>query len=254
MSQVTPPERIQFLIAGYVHGDLNPDEAQELAYLIAKIPSLSDDIDSLQSISEMVQGITDVAPPPELRARILTSGLQPIIPQAPPAPTPISRKRRSWRSFGSAIAAIFIVALGINNYRLWRSLEAERAMPEQTPPADLLRYSLTSPDTIGLASVSITVDPNTLEAQLTARNLPVLSSQQVYAVWTLPQDHVPATTDAKGAILTGVFQVDARGNGSATLTVPALYRRPTTIAKLAVTMEDATRPQRHEGSVFLISE
>lgn len=117
-----------------------------------------------------------------------------------------------------------------------------------------LTYLLENPEATSTASALIVVNPNTLEAELTAQNLPALPPGKVYAVWTLPEENTPVTTDAKGAILTGIFQVEAGGLASANLTVPVVFRRPELVAKMAITVEDVTSPQQHSGSVLLISQ
>lgn len=257
MSGATSSEHIQLLIAGYVLGDLSSDEAEELARLIRENPALSREINALQEISETTQGITEVAPPAHLKSRILAPELhKPHTPAI--ASPPSSRRILSWPLVGGAIAASLILALGINNYRLWVALQVTRTELAQaqsgSPPIAPLMYSLESAEASSPASASVVVDPDTLEAQLTAQNLPALPPEKVYAVWTVPQEDAPVTTDAKGAILTGVFQVEDDSPVSTTLTVPVVYRRPELVAKVAVTVEDAVSPQQHTGSIVLISQ
>ncbi len=259
MSQATSSEQIQLLIAGYVLGDLSSDEAQELARLMAENPMLAEEISALQAVSETMQDITDEAPPSHLRSRVVDANSQqtesPAITSSPPthtvSPSPVwDRRRGLWIGMG-AIAAALIAALGINNYRLWNALQVAQREINQV---NLVTYSLTHPDATSTASASVVVNPNTLEAQVTAQNLPTLPPEKVYAVWTLPEPDVPATTDAKGAILAGVFQVDGEGAAATTLTVPAVHRSPEWVAKVAITVEDAASPQQHTGSIVLITQ
>lgn len=252
MSQITSSERIQMLVAGYVLGELSSDEAAELTRLMTEHPSLIEDIAELQDVSEFMQDITEVAPPPTLRSKVLRSDVRPAKPQKKPDST--SPHRLSWSRVGNAIAAVLVVALGVNNYRLWQTLTAERAKSAQVNPGDAqpLTYALTSPANPGTAS--IVVDPATLEAQLTAQNLIPLPSDKVYAVWTLPQPDVPVTTNANGAILADVFRVSAQGDAVTTLSIPAVHRRPGAVAKMAISIEEATSPQQNTGSVVLLSQ
>ncbi|MEM9004894.1 MAG: anti-sigma factor, partial [Cyanobacteria bacterium P01_F01_bin.86] len=177
-------------------------------------------------------------------------------PDAPPPPAPVfplptQPRRRGFWVTGGAIAAALIVGLGFNNYRLWNALQVAQTEINQT---DSVTYSLTSPEATSTASASVIVHPKTLEAQVKAQGLTALPPGQVYAVWTLPEPDFPATTDAKGAILTGVFQVDAAGSAATTISVPAVHRHPEAIAKVAITVEDANAPQQHTGSVIIITQ
>jgi anti-sigma-K factor RskA len=246
MSQAMPPERIQFLLAGYVLGDLSGEETQEVAALLAENPSLLAEVAALQAVAEEVQSITVVPPPPQLRSKVLASG------QIMPTGLTTKRKQLSWVAIGGAVAAALIAILGLNNYRLWKSLQMARAELSQLDADQAtLTYSLTSREASSRATVLLVLNPQTLEAQLTAENLPMLPPEKVYALWTLPEKTVPVTTDMKGAILTGVFRVNAQQVGSAIFTVPAVYRNPEQIVKVAVTVEDAIAPQRHTGSIVL---
>ena len=272
MSQATSSDRIQLLIAGYVLGDLSPDEAQELARLMAENSAIAAEVEALQTVSETMQDITDVPPPSHLRTRVMASSEQPESPPvsdnaiyrvatssppdssaSPTSPTPLPlttpppRQRRFWLA-GGAIAAALIMGLGIDNYHLRQAAQTEIEQPT------LLTYSLMSPDATNNASASVVVNPTTLEAQVTAQNLPALPPDQVYAVWTLPQPDVPATIDDKGAILTGVFQVGTDGAADTTLSVPPVHRNPEWVAKVAITVEDAISPQQHTGSVIIITQ
>lgn len=252
MNQATPSERVQLLIAGYVFGDLSADEAQEMKCLLTENPLLWEEVRALQGVSEVMQNISEIAPPPDLRSKILVSSLQEHSSTMLSAASPANRALL-WTRVVGAVAAALVLILGINNLRLWKALQIARTdlmkTTSQSAQTELLIYSFNSSEVD--STVSIAVNPETLEAQLTARNLPILPSDKVYAVWTLPKQNVPVTTDSKGAILTGVFQVNAESSVDIALSVPALYRRSELIAKVTITVEDATSPQQHTGSVIL---
>ncbi len=256
MSQITPSERIQLLVAGYVLGNLSSDEAAELTRLIEENPSLLEDVADLQDASEFAQDITEVTPPPTLRSRVLESSQRPTKPQRLSAPTSLRNRRFSWPLVGNAIAAVLVVALGVNNYRLRQDLTAERANSSQlnVGNAELLTYSLASPEPTDPGTASIVINPTTLEAELTAQKLIPLPADKVYAVWTLPEQTVPVTTNDNGAILADVFRVNAQGDVGTKLTIPAVHRRPGAVAKMAITVEDAASPQLQNGAIVLVSE
>lgn len=52
----------------------------------------------------------------------------------------------------------------------------------------------------------------------------------------------------------GVFQVDADGAATTTISVPPVHRDPALVANVAITVEVATSPQQHTGSVVIITQ
>lgn len=239
-----PSEHLQLLIAGYVLGDLSPEEVKEFEQLLANNSAIAQEVAQMQKALEVTYAPPEVAPPSHLRAKVLDANTRLSHPQTTPRTTP--RSSFSWRQAMRVAAAGLIIVLGISNYRLWQSLQAVQAIRQSQP----LTYSLQAKDTP--ASATMVVNPNTLEASLNANNLPPLPPGKTYVLWTvLPQD-APFTTDDKNAILTAVFAVDASGNASETITVPKVYRYQNLVTAVAVTVEDATAPQKHVGSPILI--
>ena len=146
-----------------------------------------------------------------------------------------------------AIALSLIALLGINNYRLWRMVKTADTVQTSTRTY-LLEGE--SPQT----QARVIVDLDRLKATLTAKNLPPLPSDKVYALWTVVGKDVPYTTDEKGAILTAVFQVDAAGNFTREIALPQPHLEPKTIQKMAITVEDVAAPQTHKGSIFISTQ
>jgi hypothetical protein len=167
-------------------------------------------------------------------------------------PQPGIRSRRSGFSFNrlvGAAAAALILGLGINNLRLWQTLQTAKTDTETRSPT--FTYTLQGTKNAKAAAAAVSIDPNKLEAQLTAENLPPLPPGKVYVLWTVLQKGAPFTTDAKDAILTEIFQVDAQGKVARTIALPKAYRSKDLITKLAVSMEDAKAPQKHVGLPIL---
>ena len=50
MTESTPSEHIQELLAGYVLGDLSPEEAEELKQLLDRDPTIADEVNQLQEV------------------------------------------------------------------------------------------------------------------------------------------------------------------------------------------------------------
>jgi anti-sigma-K factor RskA len=248
MATSMPSEELQLLVAGYVLGDLSPEEAAEFERLLAEDPAIAEEVARMQNALEMTYTPPEVTPPAHLRSAILNQVI-PATPEPPAAFTPRTR-RLPWRGIMEIAAAAVIVTLGINNYRLGQELKSAQV---ETQKYAVLTYALAATKTESNASAVVVVDPNNLEARLEVKNLPPLPPGKVYALWTVLEPDAPFTKDEKKAILTEVFQVDDRGNVSQTIVVPKVFRTKELVSKVAVTIEDADAPQKHVGSPIMIT-
>ena len=240
-------EQLQLLVAGYVLGDLSSEEAEEFEQLLATNSSIAQEVAQMQQALEISYAPPEVSPPSHLRSAIMEA--HQAIPRNSSCPvTKLARPLLSVWTIGAAAAAVLIVALGISNYHLWRSLQVIQAQSRQD---EFLTYSLRAKNA-SLSSATVAVNPNKLEATLNVENLPPLPLGKVYVLWTVLKPGAPFTTDNKNAILTEVFKVDAKGNVSKQITVPKAYRTKDVVAAIAVTMEDAAAPAKHAGAPILI--
>ena len=159
----------------------------------------------------------------------------------------------NYQESSERIALFTIALLGFNNYRLWR-------IAKTVDPADVATtldrrtYLLRGEDVSKTAEAKLIVDSQGSNATLTANNLPSLPPEKAYALWTVVGKDVPYTTDEKGAILTAVFQVNEEGNFIREIAVPQPHLEPETIQKMAITVEDASAPQAHTGSIFISTQ
>ena len=234
----------QQLIAGYVLYSLDPEEAAAVEQLLATSPAAVQELERLQQSLELAHADAEVAPPSRLRAALLGSDVSRAdtvleLPPRPPIP---------WRWGLGAAAAVLIAGLGISNIVLLRSLA--RAQLDQATPE--LRTVALTPDDASSASVLVQIDTAALQATLGAENLPPLPPGQVYVLWTVLAPDAPFTTDDKNAILTQTFTVDDQGRASAQVALPPVYQDSRWVEAIAVTVETAEAPQRHEASPILI--
>ncbi len=247
MAMSMPSEELQLLIAGYVLGDLDPEEAAEFEQLLAHNPAIADEISQMQVALETAYTSPEVVPPAHLRSTILAKVASTVT-------SPVVAKRRkllTWRTAFEVAAAILILALGINNYTLRQTLQTAQV---KSPQSETLIYVLNATDAASQASAKVVVNPDNLEAAISVQNLPPLPPGKVYALWTVVSPKAPYTTDDKKAILTEVFEVDERGNFSQTIVVPKVFRSEDLVTKIAVTIENANAPQKHIGSPIMITK
>jgi len=244
-----PSEHLQLMIAGYVLGDLDADEAIEFEQLLTADPAIAAEVAQMQNALEMSYAPAEVKPPSHLRSAIMAAQATETNPWRSSRPAVTRSVRRfPWNQALGAAAAVVIAALAINNYQLRQVLQASQT----ETPSETLTYVLQT-ETVEDASATVVVNPVTLEATLTVRNLPPLPPGQVYVLWTVLEQGAPFTVDDKSAILTEVLNVDAQGNAFQTLTVPKVYRFEELVSRVAITVEDATAPQRHEGAPVMIT-
>jgi anti-sigma-K factor RskA len=249
MAMSMPSEELQLLVAGYVLGDLSPEEAAEFEHLVAENPAIAAEVTQMQRALEAAYAPPEVAPPEHLRSAILNQ-VQAEVPNGTPRVRPAGQRRLPWRGLLEVAAAVIIIALGVNNYRLWQAVKTARI---ETQKYATLSYALAATRGNSDASAIVEVDPNILKARLKVKNLPPLSPGKVYALWTVLKPNAPFTTDEKSAILTEVFQVDEQGNFSQVIAVPRAFRSQELVTKVAITVEDAHQPQKHRGSPILIT-
>ncbi|MBD1824273.1 anti-sigma factor [Cyanobacteria bacterium FACHB-DQ100] len=249
MSWSMASEHLQLLIAGYVLGDLDSNEAAEFEQLLIDHPAIAEEVNRMQKALDLSSGSPEVNPPAHLRSAILAAQERPLA--APEAANRPVRRSLRWSQVLNVAAAVLIVALGISNYQLRQALQTSQTETERLAT---LVYSLQATKAGNAASATVAIDPNRLEAVLTVRNLPPLPPGQVYALWTVVKQDAPVTTDSKSAILTDVFTVDAEGKMSQSIAVPTVFRSANLVSTVAVTIEDATAPQKHEGKPVMMAK
>lgn len=270
MSQPISPDDLDLLLAGYVLNDLDAAEAAELAAQLDD-PAIAAEIASLQSVWEQANGVpAPVQPPAHLRSTLIarfeaaqtaTEPTEPIAPVAAPvepiAP-PLPRWRSEWRQLprwaktAGLAAAATIAALATSNVWLWRSLQTQQARlpaPSSEPIALVLRPPA---GTQLAAQVAIEVYPEQMTGRLKIDQLPPLAPGKVYVLWTVLAPDAPFTTDRKNAILTHVLTPTSTGDRVQELVLPKAFRDLDRVKAVAISIEDARAPQRHESPPILI--
>lgn len=245
-------------------------ESPELAAHLSTCAECRTELDELRDISGfLAYAATEVAPPVELRARILDSvRLQKSSTGAAEADSSFERQpksnvvtlaslpRRSFvQSFGAIAAALAFMALLGSLYVLWNrnaALQGEIARLSQlTRNHQQALAVLTTPDAARLelagtpmaqtAHATLAFDRKTGHAMLMVEGLPAPPADKAYQLWFI----------AGGRPLPGrVFTIDASGKAMMADEIPAEARQH---AIFAVTLEPRAGVSAPTGDIYLSS-
>jgi anti-sigma-K factor RskA len=131
MNKSFDSEYIKNLAAGFVVDDLSPEEAEGFRLLLDERPELIAEIEDLQEVlRQVVDGFIEVEPPADLLGKIIsqteviTTQKTNIndIPIQQQNNLLIPKKSQRWTKIAGSIAALFVIILGVDNYRLRQSL------------------------------------------------------------------------------------------------------------------------------------
>ncbi|NJL62348.1 MAG: anti-sigma factor [Methylacidiphilales bacterium] len=215
MNKSFDSEYIKNLAAGFVVDDLSPEEAEEFRLLLDEHPELIAEIEDLQEVlRQIVDGFIEVEPPADLLGKIISQAEVMTTQQSNINDIPIQqqnnltipKKSQRWTKIAGSIAALFVVVLGVDNYRLRQSLSVVTAdnqklhqdFAQAQDVKNLLQNSQTRlftfeavnsknniPDN---ASGSIVINPQKQKAVMVFQNLPAPPPGNVYLLWTIVAD------------------------------------------------------------------
>jgi anti-sigma-K factor RskA len=249
MTRSAPPDNWQDLLAGYVLGNLDQEEAQAWQQLLAEYPELATEIDQLQeALSVIPYNIPEREPPAHLRETILAAAerapsLSPLF-SPPVQPSPRRFQQRRWLVLASSIAAAALLGLGIENYRLRQEVEQTQPILAALKQPGAQLFALQGTEKAATAAGSIVITP-TQQVLVMAQNLPQLPSGQVYRLWAM-------TSAAKKPAYCGQFNSNSTTTLSAIWTVSEL-RCSQTPTQLLITAESATAPPIPQGELVMKS-
>lgn len=213
------PPQWEELLAGYVLGDLEPEEVTEMHDLIATYPELISEIDGLQeALALLPLGLSESTPAVSLRDRIAASAvpqveqalveslvdtlaeprIEDLLREESIIATGIKRspsQRNLWKlavvGLGS-ISAIALATLGFDNYQMRQQiathqieLQKYRQAIAMLQSADNRMISLKGMGAIPTASGSVTIAPNEKAAMISIQNLIPISQENSYRLWAI---------------------------------------------------------------------
>ncbi|MDJ0735288.1 MAG: anti-sigma factor [Nostocaceae cyanobacterium] len=144
MERLKLPEDWEALLAGYVLGDLTPEDVVTVKQYLELYPELADEVNSLQATLALFPlSLPKSSPPPKLRSQILSVAKKELstaphslhLPRNAPRriSTPRWHKRLpqgitfTWLGLAGGVAAVFIATLGLYNYQLQKQLAIAQA-------------------------------------------------------------------------------------------------------------------------------
>jgi anti-sigma-K factor RskA len=213
MTHSSLPENWQELIAGYALGDLSSEEAETLQRLLTENPELQDEVTQFQEVlALMPYALPDPEPPPRLRESILSQAVAETRPigifaeTRSPAEPQIQRRRTRmpWTSLGGAIAAMVLLAIGIDNYRLRQAVQqnqitiSQLQQNAQTNAALIAALRQPGAQIVALegtddkASGSLVYVPSQNQVTLVT-DLPQLPTERIYRLWANPANATQPT-------------------------------------------------------------
>lgn len=189
MTSSTLPDNWQSLLAGYVLNDLSDDEITLVEQWLEQHSEVATEFEALQiTWDSLPVGLSPIAPPPEIRDRIL-SAVQNPAPATASAPAPAGRRRLSLAklslALGWAATGLALMLTLQENQRLRLALrQSETVVASFSQPANQL-YTLAGTDAEPQASGRLVVSPAEQTALIVTTDLPPLSADQVYRLWAL---------------------------------------------------------------------
>lgn len=190
---MTNPENskhIEQLAAGYVVGNLAPEEAKNFQQLLAENPELVTNVDCLQEVLEQVIcGLNEVEPPPHLRSAIFTTASSDL------SQKPIVEKIVSlfpWGKIAGSVAALLILYLGINNYNLRNNLKFAQEINILLQDSETRLLPLEGANLAKTASGSFMVNLDRQKGVIAIQNLPAPPVGKIYRLWAVVDgDKIP---------------------------------------------------------------
>jgi anti-sigma-K factor RskA len=253
MTESTHSEPIQNLLAGYVLGDLSPEEAEQLQQLLATHPDLAMEIHQLQEVlAVMPYGLPEALPSERVRSQMLQIVQQEsrsTVQDVRPRNAIVPRRFRAAALAGGSIAAVLALTLGFNNYHLRQQLTATQAQVAhqkdliamlQQPQTRLV--SLKGMDTMVQSSGNAVITPGQAGTVLVLQDLPALPPGKSYQLW--------AIADGR-KIACGNFTSNPQGR--VVIKLPIAATTADQLTGLAVTIETSPTPAAPSGPMVMTS-
>jgi anti-sigma-K factor RskA len=274
MTVPLPPEYLEDLLAGYVLGNLSPEEAEDLQRILLDRPDLIAEAQILQEVLAVLPyALPVMEPSPQLRQNILdaltvNNSLDHSLDKALDHDLSQSISNQSnnqsnlrtrinrpvwgisipWRKVIGGLAALVAVAIAIDNYRLrqqlitmQRQINSQRDLLAMLQQPNTRLVSLKGMDQAVTASGNIVMTPGESQAVLILQNLTPLPDGQAYQLWSIVNNQ---------KIPWEQFRVDQKGTVFVKLSLPENQA----VTRLAITVELSPPPLEPTGPMVMTSD
>jgi anti-sigma-K factor RskA len=205
------PHEWEELLAGYVLGDLDPEEVIEMHKIILEHPEIVTKIDHFQETLAMLPlGLSETYPDNNLRDRIASQAIPITIENLLTDPLDLSidslnapletinqspRRRNLWKlaTIGlSSIGAIALITLGFDNYQMRQQIASNQIELQKHSStiamlqgSDNRMISLKGMGAIPAASGSVMIAPTEKTAMISIQNLRQIPQENSYRLWAI---------------------------------------------------------------------
>jgi len=184
------------LSGAYALHALSSEEAEEFQKHLAACAACRLEVAELQRAAAVMGASEALAPPAELRARVLAAADR--TPQQPPRPTSAADlgRRRRITTILSAAAAVVVIVAG--------AVVLDQVQDEETPggllASGVVRVfeaedaNTATMETSNGGKISVATSPELNEMAIDTDELPVLDDEHVYQLWAIHDDVVESVT------------------------------------------------------------
>jgi anti-sigma-K factor RskA len=234
MTEPLTPEAIETLAAGYVVGDLEPAEVEVFEQLLTENPALLAEVERLYTtLDQVVYGLNSVEPPEQLQSAILaaaTANLQ-------------KQPRFRWQAVMGGVAALLILYLGADNYRLRQDYGIAQDINTLLQQSQTQLFSLKAVKASDAAAGSFVVNLGQRQGILSVQNLLPPPTGQFYRLWAIADgEKIPC----------GTLKINPQGKVLDKFWMPADFY-DTGISGLFVTLESSETSRYPTGAIVMQS-
>jgi cell division protein FtsB len=281
MTRPTDDSNQTDLVAGYILDDLSPEEVAYLNQALAESPTLYEEIELFgEAFSLLPYDLPIVEPSARLKDRIISAASQSIAGTSPESSrsnvVPLASPRhRSWKrwipAISTSIAAVAVMAFGLNQVQLIRQSQQTVALQQQLEATNtelnrlkselqsnqraiaLLSqpntqmYSLvgatSNPKNNQRATARLLAKPGDVTVTLVAHDLPKLPRNQIYRLWSV-------ANSSAAPMYCGQFRQDDSGTAQWVAPNAVCTKNP---SQLLITLDAPTDPITSAGPLVMQS-
>jgi hypothetical protein len=192
MTRPTDDSNQTDLVAGYILDDLSPEEVAYLNQALAESPTLYEEIELFgEAFSLLPYDLPIVEPSARLKDRIISAASQSIAGTSPESSrskvVPLASPRhRSWKrwipAISTSIAAVAVMAFGLNQVQLIRQSQQTVALQQQLEATNTELNRLKSELQSNQRAIALLSQPNTQMYSLVSSPTISPSSQEIRSI------------------------------------------------------------------------